>query len=106
VIFKSRIPQVLRDIDVRTQAAVAATAELVKQTAVSRVPVDQGDLRDSIEVKETESPFKRRVVAGSGNTFYGHFQEFGTEKMPAQPFMTPAAEDAKGQFVAQMKQIL
>jgi HK97 gp10 family phage protein len=38
-----------------------------------------------------------------GDPFYGLFQEFGTSKQPAQPFMRPAFEATKDQALAAMQ---
>lgn len=53
--------------------------------------VDTGRMRDSI--RRTEHGESRSVVtAGGGDVVYAGFNEFGTIKMSAQPFMRPAAE--------------
>lgn len=66
------------------------------------VPVDDGDLRDSINWTWGEAPAGTLVVAsvgateyntlritvyaGGGDAFYAFFQEFGTINMPPTPF--------------------
>lgn len=116
--FRSKIPTVLSMADMRTQAAIAATAELIEGYALFNAPEDTGDLRDSIEVipgrKRASGLKPYHVGVGSksklgdysSDPYYAHFIEFGTSRHAARPFLTPAAEDAKGEFVALMKQIL
>lgn len=56
------------------------------------VPVDSGDLQDSIEpLVNSEGMF---VVA---NTDYADFVERGTSKMAAQPYLRPAMTTALGE---------
>ncbi|MHB1167353.1 MAG: HK97-gp10 family putative phage morphogenesis protein [Carboxydocellales bacterium] len=38
--------------------------------------------------------------------FYGKFLEWGTSKMPAQPFMGPAAAESKNDVVGAMKTVV
>lgn len=66
-------------------AAAAAVAEQVADLARAMVPVETGELRDSIVVTD------EGVTAGTDHAVY---VEFGTYKMPAEPFMRPAADEA------------
>ncbi|NTS30670.1 HK97 gp10 family phage protein [Phyllobacterium sp. BT25] len=69
------------------------------------VPVDQGDLRDSIGWTFGKPPKGSRMIAqtdpntsdpvitiyaGNDKAFYAAFQEFGTVKMQANPFFFPS----------------
>ena len=67
------------------------------------VPVDEGDLRDSIGWTFGEAPkrtikigkFKQgsltvTIYAGGEQAFYAHMVEFGTIKTSAQPFFWPS----------------
>ena len=101
-----------------TQATRRAAKE-VQMEAKRLVPVDTGALKMSIKVikvKRIDTPTghvkylimpvthlkKTRRVSVNGQkatlryklyTYYGHMVEYGTSKMPAQPFMRPAAEN-------------
>ncbi len=81
---KDKIIEVLRE---ETQEAV--------EDAKNRVPVDTGALRDSI--KRTISKKKLTATMSAGgkvkgvDTYYAFFVEHGTRKMPARPFLYPAA---------------
>lgn len=84
----------------------------IEDRAKSLVPVDDGALRDSITTKNAKTQrvkgsarFERQTgvtiltgPTGRQEGGYGAFQEFGTVKQPAQPFMRPTA-DAEGQSV-------
>ena len=67
--------------------ALREAAEQAAQVARQRAPVASGRLRDSIGVEETEEGF--RVVA---DVDYAAFQEFGTERNRAHPYLRPAGE--------------
>lgn len=69
------------------------------------VPVDDGDLRDSIEVtppgavtppyaagggKRIAGENQALVTVGNESVRTGHLQEFGTTHHEAQPFLRPA----------------
>jgi len=45
-----------------------------------------------------------RIVADGVN--YGIYQELGTSKMGAQPFMSPAVEDVRGGFMQAAAQVV
>lgn len=70
-------------IDRGARNAALAIADLAEQLA----PVDTGALRESIRVEEGSRPASYEIVAGMP---YAIFVELGTQKAPAQPFLTPA----------------
>ncbi|MBX7496764.1 HK97 gp10 family phage protein [Qipengyuania sp. 6B39] len=84
----------------------------IEDAAKAKVPVDEGDLRDSITTKKARArriPGSRKFERQTGIDMLtgptgrqqggvGAFQEFGTVNMPANPFMRPAA-DSEGQAV-------
>lgn len=84
------------------RAAVRQGANAIKKKAQEFVPVDKGDLKKSIKVSgEKAKPgviaFKIRPTENKKkriSVFYGRFQEFGTSKMAAHPFMRPAYDEA------------
>lgn len=90
--YTSRIPALLARVDAGVEAAVERSAQRVKAGAMARVPVGAPmlHLRNTIRVRG--EGHSREVVAGSRKAFYGHFVEWGTVKVRARPFMTPAAE--------------
>lgn len=83
--------------------ALRAGARVIAAEARENVPVDTGELRDSITVAVSKWEGRRRK-RDEGVVFVGfkspasrraHLTEFGTVNQPAQPFMRPAL-DAKG----------
>jgi HK97 gp10 family phage protein len=60
-----------------------------------------GVLKRAINVRITRrEAFSTEVNIGVGKAYWGMFQEFGTSKMKAQPFLRPAL-DAKGEEAVQ-----
>jgi HK97 gp10 family phage protein len=65
--------------------------------AASNAPLDTGALRNSILSESAMSDELTFTV--SDGVEYGVYQEFGTSKMAAQPFMIPAIEAWKERFL-------
>ena len=90
--------------------ALVKGAEEAAANMRALVPVDEGDLRDSITVTEpgkttpayaegggsrTAGSNQALVTAGNEDTRHGHLQEFGTVNHEAQPFLRPGFRLAK-----------
>lgn len=82
-----------------TKNALRAGARVIRDEAKDRVPVDTGDLRDSVVVR---SPTQRQRKHGAALVVVGfekpisrraHLTEFGTQHQPAQPFLRPAVDE-------------
>lgn len=76
-------------------------AEPIASRARELVPHDTGELRDSITVSDRLSkrqyglhrkahPDDVEMFAGAGALPQAHLQEFGTYRVPAQPYMRPS----------------
>lgn len=108
----------------RANEATEATVYAVERRATQNVPVDTGTLRSFIGSSFSKRSGFGRVgiragrvaIAGAGGSAltkrgarllepkkYAHLVEFGTSKMPAQPFMLPAAEGERGNYAQRMK---
>lgn len=72
-----------------TDRALAAIAFQVLGIAKTKAPYDTGALSNSIEVEKAWGGY----IVKDG-VEYGVFQELGTSKMAAHPFMVPAVEQA------------
>jgi len=94
--YKSRIPQIAAELNLRTEALLAAAAAQIVEGAKERVPVGKNPphLRDAIHVERGESG-EYLVVAGDKGVFYGHIVEHGSVNAPPHPFLVPAAEDVR-----------
>lgn len=77
------------DFEAAIQYATAryarAVADAVEQDMIDLVPVDTGELRESIHVEGDGD-----TVYVSVGTDHWSYNEYGTSKMRAQPFIRPA----------------
>ena len=74
-------------------------ARLIRDTAKRLVPVDTGALRKSIRVVKLKP---RRYEVGAGE-FYAGFVEFGTVRMPAQPYLRPAIRMRQAELLSEFE---
>jgi HK97 gp10 family phage protein len=93
-----QLPDEMQASPVRT--ALKAGAEVLRDGMSRRAPRDPVvagvTLADEIVVVAKVSTAKDTAVAQIGpskRAFYGGFQELGTSKMPAQPFMRPTLDE-------------
>ncbi|MCG3143637.1 MAG: hypothetical protein HONDAALG_00992 [Gammaproteobacteria bacterium] len=85
----------------KTQELLDAGAQAVQGRAATLAPVDTGALANSIHT-ENVGELARWVVDG---VEYGIYQELGTSRMSAQPFMGPACEWARPQWAKRWREL-
>ncbi len=81
---------------------VAASAIELENRAKMMAAVDTGAMRSSIHHEITNGGYT--AVIGP-SVYYALFQEYGTHKMGAQPFMGPATAAVEPKFIEGLKQI-
>lgn len=93
--------------NVLRKAWAEASAPLVADIKAN-APVDTGALRDSIRVERMGGEAKDEVKMQIGvfGEFYGHFQEFGTSRQPARPFVRPAIDRHAAGLVERFRKIV
>ena len=106
----ARLDAIPAEVVAQLRPALVKSAEEVAANMRALVPVDEGDLRESITVtgpgeetpayaegggKRTASSNQALVTAGAPKVRHGHFMEFGTVKLAPRPFMRPAWRLAK-----------
>jgi HK97 gp10 family phage protein len=69
----------------RVEPQVAVTQAIVVARATAAAPKLTGALAGSI--RPVGGGLRRRVKAGNAKAYYARFQEFGTGKMAAHPFL-------------------
>lgn len=89
----ARIPEAMRDA---INDANETTAREIVRGAQGRVRQRTGLLMRSIDYSIDKRRGQAKVGIVAGPAFYGHFLEFGTVRMAARPFMTPAVEAERG----------
>lgn len=77
--------------------ALEAVGLQVEGYAKMKAPVDTGRLRNSITHAVAKD--EQAVYVGS-DVFYAPYQELGTVKMPAQPYLRPAVTEHTDEYKA------
>lgn len=77
----------------RAQVSAISAANHAAQTARDLAPVDSGELRGSISASPAENGAS--VLAAAPHAV---MVEYGTSRMPPQPFMLPAAHAAAQEY--------
>lgn len=72
--------------DTRIAQAAMIPAEAIAADARGLAPYKTGNLRNHIDVRQT----RRGALVGVTGVPYAPFVEYGTSRMPAQPFLRPA----------------
>jgi HK97 gp10 family phage protein len=104
VVVKLNMGPLLRlKANARPKAAriVGRTAFLVEGGAKQRAAVDTGAMRNSIKAEQI-GELSWEV---GPHVDYAWYQEFGTSRMAAHPFLIPAVEAQRGQFAADMAEL-
>lgn len=99
IIVFNRIPELIAMVDANARSAPKKVADRIAVTARSLAPVDTGALRGSIESVSVERGYSADVIAGAE---YAAYVEYGTYKMAAQPFLTPAVDQHAAEFLAEV----
>lgn len=100
----SHLGTIAAELQGKAASVVKKTAFDLEAHAKAVVPVDTGNLKNSIETTIESGGLTATVTAGAE---YGIYVEYGTARGgPAQPYMTPAAELVRGPFQDAMKKVL
>lgn len=102
VVRSNKLPIMTLQARARAVEAVAKAAYDIEGQAKAVVPVDTGNLKNSIQTEAGESDLTKFV---GPHTDYAVHVEYGTYKARAQPYMRPAAERVAPGFIAAMRQI-
>lgn len=96
--LKKALAKKARQVIEGAERAVAEELELVKEDAKANAAVRSGAMREGIESDAIEA--EALGVTGEVRTTSKHSaaNEFGTSRMAAHPFMTPAAERSRVRF--------
>ena len=103
VSFESNLGEFEKATKEQLARAAAIIGGMAESHAKELCPVDTGNLRNSI-THATEDEGKT-VVIGT-NVEYAPHVELGTYKMKAKPYLRPAIENYKGEYLNLLKQEL
>lgn len=98
IIDKNDIGEAKRISDEAVKRALKNWGQAYEDHAKTYAPVDTGRLRNSI----THKPQGNNTEVVQTNVEYAIYQEMGTSKMRAQPYMRPAGEN----HIAEYKSII
>lgn len=102
VVFNN-LPKLEGRMREKASQIVRKTAHDIEAHAKAVVPVDTGNLKNSIQTDMEPGGLSAEVGTAVS---YAPFVEWGTHKMAARPYLTPAAEKVKPAFVEAMKRLL
>lgn len=91
---KRKLKALIRNAPERLDEAIGEVAYGMERDAKIMVPVDTGALRNSISTGQVTALLWRVQVGME----YGPHVEYGTVKMPAQPYMRPALDKARDEL--------
>lgn len=80
--------QVIREVE----QSLVESALIVERDAKIKAPFDFGRLRNSISHETDFGSSSPRVTVGT-NIEYAKYQEFGTSRIPAHPYLFPALRE-------------
>ena len=100
-IVYNHFPRITAALRPAVGAIVQETLFAIETTAKIKVPVDTGALRASIQSEMTGDT--EGMVAT--DIEYSVYQEYGTSKMAATPYMTPAAENERRHWLRKLSEL-
>lgn len=89
------------NISNRLTKALTMAAIVAQESAIIKVPVDTGLLKNSLTYKVEDNS----AYIGT-NVFYAPYVEFGTKYQRAQPFLAPAISENKDKIIQIIKREL
>lgn len=89
-----------------TEGVMRTTMGKAQQKSKELAPVKTGFMQNSIEVYITESTKDRVMGEINAEADYSSFNEFGTYKMAARPFIAPSVKAMTPWFYSTMKKKL
>ena len=87
IVVFNHIPKLIATVEATSRSAPKKVADTIAAEARSRAPKDTGYLAGSISSRSLESGKTAEVFVEAD---YAAYVEFGTWKMAAQPFLSPA----------------
>ena len=101
-IDRKKLDRLILLLPVQLEAVLEIAARSIEGKAKQTVPVDTNATRGSIRVDNLGN-FSRRI---GPTTDYATYLEFGTSRMPARPYIVPAAESERPRLQAAVSAML
>lgn len=94
-VLSNRLPQISAGLEAKASEIVRRTALNIEAHAKRIVPVDTGNLKNSIQTAMEPDGLEAEVGTA---VEYGPYVEWGTSHQSAQPYLGPAAEAERGPY--------
>ncbi len=94
----NHIPQVIAAVEAGAGECAKSIADGIQERASGQAPVLTGALKAGIQVSSgggNSYQITASSVAGGADREYAEYNEYGTRKMGAQPFMKPGYEEGR-----------
>jgi HK97 gp10 family phage protein len=95
------IASIQKSVRSNSHAAAYNFARRGSSAAKRRVHVITGYLRDSIHT-EMVAPGHHKIVVGAN---YGVYEEYGTRYRPPHPYLRPAVQEVRAQYLADLRNV-
>lgn len=103
IIDTSVLDKMTKELEPKASRIVRQYGNAIATDAVKRAPVDTGNLINTILANS--KLISNLVFRVQDGTEYGLFQELGTSKMAARPFLVPALEAWRNKFTAAFSEL-
>jgi HK97 gp10 family phage protein len=110
----SQLLDILDDLDKKVKKdisknALNAGADVILEGQQANVPVDSGDLKESLDKGKVKGGANAKINIGiekgdKDTLRYGYYQEYGTESMIGKKWMKSAWNDSKDQALEKIKE--
>ncbi|MCZ4612358.1 HK97 gp10 family phage protein [Streptomyces sp. Lzd4kr] len=100
--LRERLEDLPDEIKQALVKGVKESAEAVRDDVKRNVPVDTGNLRESVDIRFREGGLVADVGWFDQQDFYAVFVEFGTRSRPAQPSLHPALDRERRNYRARL----
>ncbi len=119
--FRARMQAIPKAVRQQCEPALIKSANELANSMKDKAPKRTGRLADSITVtkpNETTPPYSQPggsataeeleaiVTVGNSDVRYPHLVEYGTSKMPAQPFFWPSARELQKRIKGRLKRTI
>lgn len=95
--LEKQLMELINNLDKSAESTLEEGCNLIKAQAKQLSPVDDGDLRDSIDTR-FESKGNEHIGYVYASQPYATYVELGTRNRPPQPYMYPAYQANKDFF--------
>jgi HK97 gp10 family phage protein len=114
--LRAKLEKLTDEVRADVRAVTEAVLERARESLEAATPVKTGQLRKTVKAKMNADGMSGRLSVGGKIAPYAHLIEFGHRNVdkggaehgttPAQPFITPVAEQARSDFAREIEAAL